>query len=156
MKSVKSVQSTLALSQLHYTDICLSSCLLERSVEITGSIQGRREGWDEWWKTQRENEKDKESDIRGLRAWSLPVGLGWRPKAKSRIGSVPNHTEDSCAQKRHIYIHIYESLRRLTGERWSCENINFIVQGPLIEARFICLWILSPLLPSTENINTVT
>lgn len=156
MKSVKPVhvliQSTVA--QLHYTDICLSSCLLERSVEITGSIEGRREGGDEWWKTQREKEKDKESDIRGLRVWSLPVGLGWRPKAESRIGSVPDHTEDPHAQKTCTYcMNLY---RKLTGERRSCENINLIVQGPLVEAGFICLRILSPFLPSTENINTVT
>lgn len=105
VRSVKPVhvliQSTVA--QLHYTDICLSSCLLERSVEITGSIEGRREGGDECWKTQREKEKDKESDIRGLRVWSLQVGLGWHPKAESRIGSVPAHTEDPHVQK--IYTH---------------------------------------------------
>lgn len=47
-----------------------------------------------------------------------------------RIGSVPDHTEDA---------HMYRSAQTytysvLTVERWSCENINFIIQGPLVEA----------------------
>lgn len=63
---------------------------------------------------------------------------------------MPGHTEEP-----HAHIHTFKAFRKLTVERWSCENINFIVQGPFVEAGLICLRILSPRFPSAENINIV-
>lgn len=81
---------------------------------------------------------------------ALPVGLGRSPEAESRIGSVPGHTEDPCARKRTLSL-----FSKLTVERRSGENINFIVQGSFVEAGLVSLRILRPLFPSTENINKV-
>lgn len=56
--------------RLHYTNVCLSWCLLERSVQITGSVRGGREGGKEGMIAERRSgkkAKDEESDIRGLR-----------------------------------------------------------------------------------------
>lgn len=123
-----------------------------------GDGRGDGRGRGSHWKTQREMEKDKESDVRRLRVWSLPVVLGWRPKESSRIGPVPGHTEEPHAQK-CVHMHTDSQKKtkqkQLTVENRGCENVNFIVQGPFVEAGLVRLRILSPHLPSTENINVL-
>lgn len=65
---------------------------------------------------------------------------------------MPGHTEERHAQRlMHTYTHTLGPIRRLTVERWSCENINFIVQGPFVEAGLVRLGVLGPLFPGTER-----
>lgn len=83
------------------------------------------------------------------------VGMTSKGREQDGLSARPT-LKTLTLRKVHTHTHIFEAFSKLTVERRSCENINFIVQGPFVEAGLICLRILSPLFPSTENINIVT
>lgn len=118
-------------------------CLLERSVQITGSMLDGREMIAERHSGNRRRIKRV---ISGAREHE-PRQPRWDKIQTACKDRLPRGwTRTSVLSKAR-------GKQKLTAEGRRCENVNVIVQGPFVEAGLVRLGILDPVLPSTENIH---